>query len=123
MKCGMTWALVAGLGAGVLAWTLTGCEEATDTAGVSVSPSSVTLTASNNTAQFSATTSGDLALPLEWSVTDPGLGGISYHAGSNAVYTRTSASGDNIIIVVDQYGRQGMASVHQEAEQVEETTE
>jgi hypothetical protein len=54
-----------------------------------------------------------LALPLEWSVSDPNLGSIREATGDRAVYVRTSALGMNVITVKDQYGAEGVATVNQ----------
>jgi len=54
-----------------------------------------------------------LSLPLEWQVSNPGLGHIGASGGSTASYVRTGGSGDNSISVRDQYGAEGVATVHQ----------
>ncbi len=102
-----------------MAWVNSGCEEAKGTNGIGVSPASVTLnvTASTGTATavFTATVNGSLALPLEWNVSDPGLGTIVNHSGSNAVYAANgTATGNNTVSVRDQYDNEGFATVHQQ---------
>lgn len=95
-----------------------GCEQAEGVNGLSVSPSSVTIGGSSSNAStvaFTASVSGPLALPLEWSVANASLGWIVSQSGSNAVYKANSgAKGENIITVSDQYGNEGSAVVKQE---------
>jgi hypothetical protein len=100
-----------------------GCDSADGTNGLSVTPSSVTLSVSgsgsNSTAQlsqvFTATSVGSLAMPFEWSVANPALGTIASQSGSNALYVANAGQkGENIVTVKDQYGNEGFAAVHQE---------
>jgi hypothetical protein len=64
---------------------------------------------------FTAQVSGNLALPLEWSVSNSGLGNIISASGSNATYRANSGkTGDNVVTVKDQYGNEGSAVVTQE---------
>jgi hypothetical protein len=90
-----------------------GCEQAKNISNVDVEPSQITLAGSSNVVQFTASTSGALALPLTWSVSDPSLGGFSSTAGSNAFYVRSVKNGDNVIFVRDQFDVQGSAVVSQ----------
>ncbi len=94
-----------------------GCEQAEGLDGLSVSPSTVTLGgASNNvtTVAFTASISSPLALPMEWRVSNPGLGLIVSHSGTNAIYkANKGAKGDNIVTARDQYGNEGSAVVTQ----------
>gem|GEM_PF-1113416 len=98
---------------------LTGCEEGQGTAALTVTPSYVDLTAtsaaSNNAVQTFTVTGGlrQLSLPLEWRVSDSALGTIGAVGGDSASYVRKAASGDNSIWVQDQYGAEGVATVHQ----------
>lgn len=55
----------------------------------------------------------ELSLPLTWTVSDPALGRIGSHGGMSAAYVRTSAAGDNSIVVKDQYGAEGVAAIRQ----------
>jgi len=55
----------------------------------------------------------ELALPLEWSVSDPSLGSIREASGDRAVYARTGKKGMQIVRVKDQYGAEGFAVVNQ----------
>jgi|GEM_PF-2903987 hypothetical protein len=54
-----------------------------------------------------------LFLPLEWSVSNPGLGQILASGGYSAVYRSVGGEGVNVVIVRDQAGREGIASVTQ----------
>jgi hypothetical protein len=102
--------------AAMATWVWTGCESASGTSGINISPASAVLggSASNGHAVvFTASASG-LALPLEWSVGNSSLGSIISVAGSNATYKANSAKGDNIVYVKDQYGNEGSAVVTQE---------
>lgn len=103
------------MGMAALIWS--GCESAEGTSGIGVSPSSVILgaTGSNGFTQvFSAQTSGNLALPLEWRVSNAELGTIISSSGSNATYRANEGRrGDNVITVTDQYGNDGSAVVMQ----------
>ena len=102
--------------AGVLLWAGTGCEEADGVGGLSVSPSSSTLGGGSNAATqvFTAHVSSSLALPLEWSVSNPGLGSLVSHSGSNAIYVANAGKkGSNVITVRDQYKNEGSAVVTQ----------
>ncbi|MEI6789412.1 MAG: hypothetical protein WCL49_13125 [bacterium] len=95
----------------------TGCESAGGTGGVSISPANPVLgsSSSNTTAVvFTASVSGQLALPLAWSVSNPTLGTIISASGSNATYKANEGrTGDNIVTVKDQYDNQGSAVVTQ----------
>ncbi len=112
---GIGVALVMGMMA-IGVWS--GCEQAEGINGLAISPSSATLggSSSNSTVvAFTVSVSGALALPLEWRVSNPGLGVIVSHSGSNAVYKANSgAKGDNIVTVRDQYGNEGSAVVTRE---------
>lgn len=116
----MTGVAAGGLALMVLSF---GCESADGTNGLSVTPSSVTLSvsvsSSNATQQlsqmFTASGGGPLALPLEWSVANPALGTIVEQSGSNALYMANSGQkGDNVVTVKDQYDNEGFAAVHQQ---------
>jgi hypothetical protein len=95
---------------------LVGCED-TGTVALTVTPSYADIsTSSSNGMQTFTVTAGlrDLSLPLEWEVSNPGLGSIAGAGGNSASYVRTSdAHGDNSIIVRDQYGAEGVATVRQ----------
>jgi hypothetical protein len=95
-----------------------GCEQGDGTTALVVQPSAVDFTsasASNIMQQTFVATNGTrtLSLPLEWSVSNPGLGTITSAGGFSATYTRFEVQGDNTILVKDQYGAQGVAAVHQ----------
>jgi len=108
---------VAGLVAAVLVASLqVGCED-TGTVALTVTPDYVNISStSSNTMQTFTVTDGlrDLSLPLTWQVSDPSLGSIAGAGGNSASYVRTSNThGDNAITVRDQYGAEGVATVHQ----------
>ena len=94
-----------------------GCEESSKgTVALTVTPSYVDLSAaSSNETQTFTVTHGlrDLSLPLAWHVSNPGLGTIGGSGGDSASYVSTGASGDNSVIVEDQYGAEGVATVRQ----------
>ncbi len=94
---------------------LSGCEETTGRA-LTVTPTTASLTGTSNSVVFAVSTNSlrDLSLPLEWRVTNPGLGSINSVGGMSAIYQPSGAAGDNIIIVRDQYGAEGMATVNQQ---------
>ena len=99
-------------------FVLSGCEEAGGQDGLTIDPSSKSLTTEERTAQFTVTggiTNQSLALPLTWSVTDSSLGNITQSSGLSAVYERNDANGNNTIIVKDQYENEGYATVNQTA--------
>ncbi|MEI6564572.1 MAG: hypothetical protein WCO42_09745 [bacterium] len=116
-KLGLIWVSAVMVAMAAFVWS--GCESAGGTGGIGISPSSVTLGgASSNATEavvFTAQTSGTLALPLEWRVSNPALGTIISQSGSNATYKANSgAKGDNIITVRDQYQNEGSAVITQQ---------
>lgn len=95
-----------------------GCETDGDTVALVVTPSYVDLTTSgtNQTqTQTFTVTDGlrELSLPLEWRVSNPALGSIAEAGGTTASYITTGLPGDNSIIVEDQYGAEGVATIRQ----------
>ena len=97
---------------------LTGCDDTDGTDGLTITPSSVTMTSEDTTKSFEVTggiTNMDLALPLTWTSSNDGLGSITHSDGLSAVYTRGSANGNNTITARDQYGNEGYASIKQTA--------
>ncbi len=92
-----------------------GCEEATGLDGLTISPSSVTLTTNLQVTTFSVSgltnASDTLALPLTWSVSDASLGAITASSGASAIYQRTSVDGVNTVTARDQYDNEGYATV------------
>lgn len=102
-----------------LVW-LTGCENDSEgTTALVVDPPFADLSGTNTTGAASTQTftvtegTGPLSLPLQWRVRDPYLGRISGAGGYSATYARTGGAGDNAIIVRDQYGAEGVASIRQ----------
>jgi len=111
--------VLAGVVLVMAAGVWTGCESAGNTDGLSISPSSPTLGSgsSNSTSAvvFTVGVRDSLALPLQWSVSNPSMGGIISASGSNATYVANAGkTGDNIITVQDQYGNKGSAVVIQQ---------
>ncbi len=95
-----------------------GCETGGDTVALTVTPSYVDLTTSgtNLTQTQTFTVTGglrELSLPLEWRVSNQSLGAIAEAGGTTASYITTGVSGDNSIIVEDQYGAEGVATIRQ----------
>lgn len=94
-----------------------GCEKADGPEGLRVDPSSVVLEGGSNSVVFTVSipTNGGRAfpLPLRWSVSDSSLGSIARSSGESAVYFRSDRDGDNIIVVKDEYDREGFATVKQ----------
>ena len=108
--------IFTGVLAAGLCLAFTGCEEE-GTVALTVEPSFVDISStSSNIMQTFTVTAGlrDLSLPLEWSVSNSGLGDMASQGGNSASYVRTTgAHGDNSITVRDQYGAEGVATVRQ----------
>jgi hypothetical protein len=97
---------------------LAGCESADGLQGLTVSPSSVTLSTESNNVVFAVVgVSNSMALPLEWSVSDGSLGTIIASSGYTATYRRTSKNGNNLVTAKDQYQNEGFATVEQTSAQ------
>ena len=126
MEIRMRKTLVFSLGVaaalGLLAGFFSGCETGGGTRGLSVSPSSVN--SSNRSEAITFTVGGDtntttesglreLSLPLTWRITNPMLGSIAASGGYSCTYVRNSTRGVQTIMVEDQYGAQGSATVDQ----------
>jgi len=92
---------------------LAGCEPAIGAKALTVEPAEANLLGGTNNTVTLTVTEGlrALSLPLKWWVTNPHLGEIAHSAGNRATYARTHEHGVNSIIVQDQYGAQGLASV------------
>lgn len=109
---GMTSLLCIGVVVGLM---VSGCEETTGRA-LTISPANPpTLVGTSNSVVFTVQTNSldSLSLPIQWRVSNPGLGSINAVGGLSAIYYRTGGGGDNIIIARDQYGAEGIATVHQ----------
>lgn len=101
-----------------------GCETGGDSVALTVSPSEATIAGTSNvvvtfTVGGSTNATADsglrtLSLPLEWRVSNPGLGYISGASGTSATYIRYNVNGVNTIHVEDQYGAEGSATVSQQ---------
>jgi hypothetical protein len=103
----------------LLAGLLWGCEGSPpggSERAITVAPTAATLTGIQS-AVFTAgpVTETDLALPLEWSVTNPALGDFVDAGGLSAVYQSTAQRGNNAVSVRDQRGAEGVAVVYQVA--------
>lgn len=93
-----------------------GCEPAEGLDGLTINPSSATLTPStSNTVIFTVAQviTNELAYPIEWSVSDGSLGSITASTANSAVYKSTGKNGNNTIKAKDQYGNEGVATVTQ----------
>ncbi len=97
----------------------TGCEKTTTRAVIEVSPDAaavdirgaVTFTASIPEAERETR---QLYYPLEWQVSNPGLGSVRQTAGDTAVYVAGDSEGVNTITVRDQAGAEGVAAITQD---------
>jgi hypothetical protein len=106
---------------GVGLWMGMGCES-DRTGDVYIDPPQWTFTfggSNDSTKVFTAYLTGhkdsSLALPLEWRVENRAMGMILSQSGSTAVYAvNEGMKGGNVIIVKDQYGNEGRASVSQQ---------
>ncbi len=93
-----------------------GCEEAKGLDGLTIDPSSATLSTNGQMVVFTVTggiTNEALAVPLTWTVSNGALGSILFNSGLSATYQRTSVDGVNTVVVRDQYDNQGYATVNQ----------
>ncbi len=104
-----TWRIlvILALSVGVI-----GCDQGDDVAELKLSPESVVLTSNHETVRFSVAGGlRDLSMPLSWEVSDPQVGNIIAAEGTDAEYVRLS-HGINIVMVRDQYGAEGYATVN-----------
>jgi hypothetical protein len=95
-----------------------GCEESTTEVTINITPPSATvsnwpavITFTASLSGSTATNGGGLFHPLEWQISDPGVGRILQTAGDSAVYEAIAGPGVNTITVRDQAGYEGVASV------------
>ena len=103
--------LVAGLMGGLLAMGFMGCDQGGGHDELTISPEEQELSYNSETVRFTVVDGlRELSLPLEWTVSNPGLGKIVAHEGTNAIYRRYAA-GVNIVTVMDQYRAEGIAAV------------
>jgi hypothetical protein len=106
--------------AGILVFSMlqTGCEEAKGLDGLTIDPSSATLSTNGQMVVFTVTggiTNEALAVPLTWTVSNGALGSILFSSGLSATYQRTSVNGVNTITARDQYDNEGYATVNNTA--------
>jgi hypothetical protein len=104
--------------AAVVGLLIVGCEDGGAANLVNVSPAEVYMSAGTQVFTVADTTNSvsglrSLSLPIEWSVSNPGLGSIIATDADSAVYSRTASAGVNIIIARDQYDAEGIATVIQ----------
>lgn len=113
------WGLLA---AGLL--VLSGCEDARTDRVIIVDPDSVALSG-HESVVLTAGRPDDatvaerertdaLLLPLQWRVINPDLGVILSSTGHQAVYVSHGRSGQNVVTVTDQAGREGLVSINQD---------
>jgi len=106
--------------AGILVFSMlqAGCEEASGLSGLTIDPSSATLSTNGQMVVFTVTggiTNQALAVPLIWTVSNGALGQILFSSGMSATYQRTAVDGVNTITARDQYDNEGYATVNQTA--------
>ncbi len=109
-SCGL-WLPPSALALG-LALALCGCEKGGSQDTLTVTPGSLEMTRNNETARFSV--SGglrELSLPLTWRVSNSAVGNVIASEGADAEYVRFTP-GINIVMVKDQYGAEGFATVN-----------
>jgi len=110
--------LMVVMAVGVLGGSIIGGCESTSTSSnvITMTPSSVTLNASNLLAAFTVEvgTNSPLVLPLTWSVSDASLGTIISSAALTASYQSTGKTGANTVIARDQAEAEGAAAVIQQ---------
>ncbi len=95
----------------VLGLFAAGCDQGKDIKALTVTPAHVELTQNNETVRFSVTDGlRDLSFPLTWDLSNRGIGSIVAREGADAEYVRL-APGVNIVMVRDQYGAEGYATV------------
>ena len=96
-----------------------GCEEASGLEGLKIDPASATIATNGQTVVFTVVggvTNRDLALPLQWRVSDERIGRIISSSGFSAIYQRTGGSSQvNTITAIDQYDNEGYATVRHES--------
>ena len=95
-----------------------GCEDATGLDGLTIDPSSAIMSTNGQTVVLTVVggvTNRDLALPLEWRVSDANLGRIISSSGFSATYQRLAGGGVNTITATDQYDNEGYATMRHEA--------
>jgi len=101
-----------------VAWLGPGCDNSGSGNFLTIDPAESRI--GPNVAQFTLSIVGglrDLSLPIEWTVTDPGLGHVEHKGGATAVYIRTARNGSNVVIAKDQYDVEGFAAVDQVPEE------
>ena len=95
-----------------------GCESGTTSTNLVITPASSIIDSNRAPVLLTVAAADGVAAPLKplkWSVEDPTLGDITpSDEGLTAVYTPNDRNGANIIIVRDQTGGEGLASVNQQ---------
>ena len=130
-RIGCRWMLLAACASALSAWLL-GCDGTAvqgDTS-IDVTPASNDLTGPGASVVLKAvlpeplanstfSTNTTLFLPLSWSVTDPSLGQVLDARGDTVVYVSNGTVGNNVVIVRDKSGREGLVGIHQLKEEPE----
>lgn len=121
MKTANAWVLAGLVAVVVSGFAIVGCESTKTTDNViTVTPAEKTVTNWQTvvfTASLSASsTNAALALPLEWTVSDPARGTIRASGGLTAIYEAKNLGGNNTITVKDQGDNEGIAVVIQNVE-------
>ena len=118
MKRMSIWLSVGLIVAAVAGLALVGCETTKSEANViTLTPATATLTNDYATVVFTASfsgTSNSLALPLQWSVSNPERGTITASGSMMAIYRATWRGEENVVTVRDQGDNEGTAIVVKE---------
>lgn len=112
-RIGTALAAIAGIGT-IMLLGPAGCEQAEDTAVITIRPNPVEMTSPNSAVLLTATGGlRSLSLPLTWTVSNTNFGTIDpVYRGDFAVYVSGTSNGVvNTVIVVDQYGAEGFATI------------
>ncbi|MFU8780668.1 MAG: hypothetical protein ACNA71_06545 [Kiritimatiellia bacterium] len=102
----------------LVAFLAAGCEKTITASSLDVTPASADITVRGAVSLQASIPVADretraLYYPLEWSVSNGGIGSIREVAGDSAVYVAGNRSGVNTIVVRDQSGAEGVAVVTQ----------
>jgi hypothetical protein len=96
------------------AFVAAGCERGGPGSALGITPGAVTLNSATRSVIFTVGSGTNAAsFPLEWTVSDPYLGGIVRSEGPVATYVRLNPDGRNVVTAKDQNGVEGIAFVYQ----------
>jgi len=101
-----------------VAWLGSGCDNSGSGNFLTIDPAESRI--GPNITQFTLAIVGglrDLSEPIQWTVTNPGLGYVEHRGGTTAVYIRRGGTGQNIVVAKDQYDVEGFAAVDQVPEE------